>query len=248
MFTKEPGTLLKGVLLAAFLQAAVLAQPPATRSETLYSDSIQPLFEKNCLPCHGPQTRSAGFDLSTRAGLLRGGEHGAAIVPGDPKASLLYKLVSHEAEPHMPMKGDRLPQESIDRIADWIKAGAPSEPADDAKLASFRTNIKPLLEAKCVNCHNSKIKRSGFDLSTREALLRGGDTGPAVSPGDAASSALFKRISHLMQPGMPFGGQKLPDAAIGPGGGEGPRPPDGTVHGRRPQLADRRREVRYQRS
>jgi len=194
----------KALALAAFLQFAAFAQ--------LYDEQIRPVFEKSCLPCHGPQTKSGGLDLSTKDGLLKGGEHGPAIVAGDAKASLLYKLVSHEAEPHMPYKGDRLPQETIDRIAEWIKAGAPFEPAADSAL--FRNQIKPILEANCVRCHNSQIRRSGFDLSTREALLRGGDTGAVIVPGDAKSSVLYKRISHLEQPGMPFGGQKLPDAAI----------------------------------
>jgi hypothetical protein len=194
----------KTLALAALFQFAALGQN--------YNDSIRPVFEKSCLPCHGPQNKSAGLDLSTRDGMLHGGEHGPAVVPGDSKASLLYKLVSHEAEPHMPYKGDRLPQETIDRIADWIKAGATFEHAADPAL--FRSQIKPLLEANCVRCHNSQIKRSGFDLSTREALLRGGDTGAVIVPGDAKSSALYKRVSHLVQPGMPFGGQKLPDTAI----------------------------------
>ncbi len=194
----------KALTLFIFLQFAAYGQ--------LYNEQIRPVLEKSCLPCHGPQTRSGGLDLSTRDGLLQGGEHGPAIVAGDAKASLLYKLVSHEVEPHMPYKGDRLPQETIDRIADWIQAGAPFEQAAASNV--FRTQIKPLLEANCVRCHNSQVKRSGFDLSTREALLRGGDTGAVIVPGDAKSSVLYKRISHLEQPGMPFGGQKLPDAAI----------------------------------
>jgi len=189
----------KALALFTFLHVAAFGQ-------------IQAVFEKNCLPCHGPQTKSSGLDLSTKDALLKGGEHGPAIVSGDPKASLLYKLVSHEAEPHMPYKGDRLPQETIDRIGEWIKAGAPFEPAAD--LGLFRKQIKPILEANCVRCHNSQNRRSGFDLSTRESLLRGGDTGAVIVPGDAKSSVLYKRISHLEQPGMPFGGQKLPDAAI----------------------------------
>ncbi len=214
MSSKDADKLIRMGVLTALLQLALLAQPPATPAEKLYSDYIQPVFQKTCRPCHGPQSKSAGLDLSTPESLLRGGEHGPAIVPGDPKTSLLYKLVAHEADPHMPLKGDRLPQESIDRIAEWIKAGAPVEQAANAELASFRKTIKPLLEANCVKCHNSQIRRSGFDLSTREALLRGGDTGPVVTPGDARSSVLYKRIAHLEQPGMPFGGQKLPDAAI----------------------------------
>src|SRR5579864_3027887 len=213
MSATDSETVLKTVALAALLHVAAFGQQPAP-SEEIYADSIRPVFEKTCLSCHGPQTKSSGLDLSTRDGLLKGGEHGPAVVPGDPKASLLYKLVSHEAEPHMPYKGARLPQETIDLIADWIKAGATFEPADTQRLALFGKNIKPLLEANCVRCHNSQIRRSGFDLSTREALLRGGDTGAVIVPGDAKSSELYKRISHLVQPGMPFGGQKLPDAAI----------------------------------
>src|SRR5580700_7888514 len=134
----------KSITLAVLLQVAAHGQ--------LYND-VRSVFEKSCLPCHGPQTRSAGLDLSTREELVKGGEHGPAIVPGDPKASLLYKLVSHQADPHMPYKADRLPQESIDLIADWIKAGAPFDQAAKAELASFGTEIKPLLEANCVRCH-----------------------------------------------------------------------------------------------
>ena len=193
----------KALSLLAILQTAAFSQ--------VYNEQIRPVFEKSCVSCHSSKTKSGGLDLSTKDGLLKGGEHGPAIVAGDAKASLLYKLVSQEAEPHMPYKGDRLPQETIDRIAEWIKAGAQFEAAD---TALFRTQIKPLLEANCVRCHNSQIKRSGFDLSTRESLLRGGDTGAVVTPGDAKSSVLYRRISHLEQPGMPFGGQKLPDAAI----------------------------------
>lgn len=195
----------KPLTLAILLQAAALGQ--------LYTD-VRPVFEKACLACHGPQSKSSGLDLSTRDALLKGGEHGPAIVPGDPKASLLYKVVSYQAEPHMPYKSDRLPQETIDRIAEWIKAGAPFEETAGTEVSLFRTEIKPLLEANCVRCHNPRIKRSGLDLSTREALLRGGDTGPVIVPGDAKSSVLCKRVSQAEQPGMPFGGQKLPDAAI----------------------------------
>jgi len=194
----------KTLALSALLQFGAFPQT--------YNEQIKPIFEKTCLPCHGPQTKSGGLDLSRSDGLLKGGEHGPAIVAGDPKASLLYKLVSHDAEPHMPYKSARLPQETIDLIAAWIKAGAPFEQPPD--LALFRKNIKPLLEANCIRCHNSQLKRSGFDLSTREALLRGGDTGAVIVPGDAKSSVLYKRISHLEQPGMPFGGQKLADTAI----------------------------------
>src|SRR5713226_3568719 len=104
MFQSNPARHLKTIALV-LLPVAALAAPG---TEKLFTDSIRPVFEKSCLPCHGPQTKSAGLDLSTRDGLVRGGAHGAAVVPGDPKASLLYKLVAQEAEPHMPYKSDPL--------------------------------------------------------------------------------------------------------------------------------------------
>src|SRR5579872_6481411 len=203
-------TLVKALALAVIPIAAL----PAPGPEKLFSESIRPVFEKSCLPCHGPQTKSAGLDLSTRDGLLRGGARGASVVPGDPKGSLLYKLVAQEAEPHMPYKSDPLPKETIDRIAEWIKAGAPYEENADAGVALFREHVRTVLETNCVKCHNAQLKRSGLDLTTHEALLRGGDTGPVVVPGDAKSSVLYRRVSHMEQPAMPFGGQKLPDGAI----------------------------------
>src|SRR5579863_6300327 len=117
MSHSHSGTLLKTITLVLIPFAAL----PAPGTEKLFTDSIRPVFERSCLPCHGPQTKSSGLDLSTRDGLLHGGARGAAVVPGDPNASLLYKLVAQEADPHMPYKSDPLPKETIDRIAEWIK-------------------------------------------------------------------------------------------------------------------------------
>src|SRR5581483_9955902 len=121
MFTREVRTFFAGFALSAFLGIPACAQQTTAPAGNLYSDYVQPVFQKSCLPCHGPEAKSAGLDLSTREGLLHGGEHGAVIQPGDAGASLLYKVVAHEAEPHMPLKSARLPQEQIDRIAEWIK-------------------------------------------------------------------------------------------------------------------------------
>ena len=46
-------------------------------------------------------------------------------MPGNAKESLLYKLVSHAREPHMPFQGKKLPDETILHIAAWIDNGAP---------------------------------------------------------------------------------------------------------------------------
>ncbi len=85
----------------------------------------------------------------------------------------------------------------------------PSAPAD-----VYRTTIQPILTANCLACHNSKMKQGGFDLSTREALLKGSEHGKVVIPGNSSDSQLYKVVAHVSDPGMPFKGKKLPDASI----------------------------------
>jgi hypothetical protein len=113
-----------GVLGAATSDTAFLADDVGSAS-SLFSADIRPLLEKVCLNCHSAEDMASGLDLSTRDALLRGGERGPAVSPGKPHESLLYKAIAHEAEPHMPFKAGRLPQSTIDRVGEWIAAGAP---------------------------------------------------------------------------------------------------------------------------
>ena len=76
------------------------------------------------MPCHGGEKTKAGFDLTTHAALLRGGESGAAVVLGRPELSLFQRMITHEEEPGMPHKKDKLPEAEIAIIAAWIRDGA----------------------------------------------------------------------------------------------------------------------------
>src|SRR5258708_38456816 len=73
----------------------------------------------------------------------------------------------------------------------------------------FAKQIRPILETQCVECHGGKATKHGLDLTTREGLLRGGDGGPAIVPGKATESLLYRRITHADEPGMPFKRDKL---------------------------------------
>ncbi len=55
--------------------------------------------------------------------------------------------------------------------------------------------VRPMLRARCSSCHNSERRRGMLDLSTYATTLEGGETGPAISPGDAGSSELYHRIT-----------------------------------------------------
>jgi len=81
-------------------------------------------------------------------------------------------------------------------------------------LAVFKTHVKPIIEAKCLRCHGGKKVEADFDLSDREGLLKGGQTGVAVVPGKSRESQLVKLIQHAKEPHMPEASPKLADAAI----------------------------------
>jgi mono/diheme cytochrome c family protein len=67
---------------------------------------------------------------------------------------------------------------------------------DPSKPEFYTARVKPILTANCGNCHLNHNRRGGFNLDTREALLRGGKDGSVLVPGDPANSLLVKLIRH----------------------------------------------------
>src|SRR5262245_6608259 len=79
------------------------------------------VLARRCLPCHGPQTKVAGLDLSTREGALRGGGRGPALKPSATNETLLLARVEKgEMPPSAP-----LPLEEKETLRRWIEQGAP---------------------------------------------------------------------------------------------------------------------------
>ncbi len=70
-----------------------------------------------------------------------------------------------------------------------------TQPAAAGKSVDFAGEIKPLLEASCAKCHAKGRDKGGFSMETREAFLRGGDTGTAAVPGKSAESYVVELLS-----------------------------------------------------
>ena len=66
--------------------------------------------------------------------------------------------------------------------------------------------VAPILE-KCVTCHGGSQQMGSLDLRTAESLRKGGKSGPAVIPGNAEQSRIYRRITGREEPAMPFGGK-----------------------------------------
>ena len=69
----------------------------------------------------------------------------------------------------------------------------------------FSHEIRPIMERTCWNCHSDQVQSSGLDLTSRDAALTGGARGPAIIPGNADDSRLFRQIAGLEGPSMPLG-------------------------------------------
>ena len=66
-------------------------------------------------------------------------------------------------------------------------------PAQQAAL--YESAIKPLLTARCYACHGVLKQEAGLRLDTVALILQGGDSGPAIAPGDAEHSLLLERLT-----------------------------------------------------
>ena len=61
-----------------------------------------------------------------------------------------------------------------------------------------------VLKQKCFQCHSDTVQMANLNLASREAMIKGGDKGSALTPGNAEASRLYRRISGLELPKMPM--------------------------------------------
>ena len=69
---------------------------------------------------------------------------------------------------------------------------------DEAQIEFFEAKVRPLLVKRCYKCHGPDAKKleGGLSLATRNATVTGGDTGPAIEPGNAKKSLLIDAINY----------------------------------------------------
>jgi mono/diheme cytochrome c family protein/uncharacterized membrane protein len=99
----------------------------ASANGSFYDAHIDPIFDANCVSCHGPRKSSGGLRLDSYAQLMRGGKNGPVIVSGKPEASLLLTRVTlppgHKG--FMPAEGKPpLKPQEIAWIKAWVQQGA----------------------------------------------------------------------------------------------------------------------------
>ncbi len=95
-----------------------------------------------------------------------------------------------------------------------VAGAADQADADQAGINFFENKIRPVLAANCYKCHSADAKKvkAGLLLDTRDGIRKGGETGPAIVPGDVKKSLLLSAIRHDELEMPPD--KKLPDQVI----------------------------------
>ena len=198
-----------------------------------FTKDVAPVLVEHCGRCHVDKT-TGGFTMPTYEGLMKGSRAGVVLFAGDPEGSPLIEAM---ASGTMPPSGNKVPEEKINAIKAWVKAGAkfdaedpkanlrvlvggpdakPPEPpkpvevmeATGKESVSFANDIAPILVANCNGCHYGGNRPSGgLNFTNFAGLLRGGMTGPAIEPKKGPESLLVKKLLGQAGQRMPAGGR-----------------------------------------
>src|SRR5258708_20928771 len=118
---------IRAIGLATLLTLPVFGAALTPAQNEFFETRIRPLLAEKCYKCHSltADKVKAGLLLDSRDGVLKVGETGPAIVPGDPDKSLLIKAIRYsDPDLQMPPK-NKLTDEQIADLVSWVKMGAP---------------------------------------------------------------------------------------------------------------------------
>ena len=193
-------------LLFAASGGAQTAQTPADGIK-LFEENVRPVLEQNCFMCHSdPERAENGLLLTTRSGLLRGGERGPAISTSEPPMSLLLQAVGYDDEQlQMPPSG-RLADADLEVIRQWVQLGAPFGGDEDelTKVAPAENefeitdadrawwSVRPLLRPEVPVVSDSDWPLNPIDNFLLVRLEAAG----LVPPPPADRRALIRRASY----------------------------------------------------
>ena len=179
---------------------------------------IQPIFQKSCIECHGPDKHKGDLRLDGKETALKGGKNGPVIVPKDAAKSDLYHRITLPASSDdvMPSKGDLLTKAQTDLIRDWINQGAVwpdgavvknTETGVEKKMADFKPGPEELKAIPVLEKSGVAIRPIALNVNWKEATFRSLGTNAT----DAVISPL-KDVVGLVD--LNLAGTRITDAGL----------------------------------
>jgi hypothetical protein len=186
--------------------------PPPTAGNIDFPRDIQPILTRSCLSCHGSTKQKSGLRLDNGADALKGGNSGAAIVPGDSAKSRLIHLVAGlEAELKMPPNGKALTAAEVGRLRAWIDQGAkwPASlvlKSDSTSAVDKHWAYEPIRRPKLPRVSGSAWVQNPIDAFVRARL-----EAENIQPNREADRATLIRRLSLDLLGLPPSPQEVDD-------------------------------------
>jgi mono/diheme cytochrome c family protein len=204
-----------------------------------FTKDVAPIFQARCRNCHVGNGNSGNLSLNSYAAMGRGGKSGALLIPKNPQRSLLMaRLVNPQnrmPRNGQPLTNEQLmtinkwiaqgapfdgenPQTALADLGKSLTkpaAGGPPQPAPTISVAtgnekvSFVKDIAPTIVNLCGRCHGGNNPRSGLSLATFAGMMKGGDSGRVVIPGNLEGSRLWRLVGAGDQPRMPQGRARI---------------------------------------
>ncbi|MCB1207626.1 MAG: hypothetical protein KDN18_25465, partial [Verrucomicrobiae bacterium] len=176
----------------ASLSYGAQESPDALPETVSYYKDIRPVFQAKCQGCHQPAKSKADYIMTEVAGLIKGGESGAAVVPGKPDESYLLELVvaaPGEKRPEMPPKEEPLSDYEVSLVKKWIGQGAKDDTPENARQQYTMENppryaVPPVVMSMDYSPDGSLLAVAGF----HEVLVHKSD-----------GSGLVKRLVGLSE-------------------------------------------------
>ena len=137
------------VHLLSVASGAILGGEAKAAEFDFFEKKIRPVLAEHCYECHSVESEKSkgGLLLDSREATLRGGDSGAAVVPGKPDESLLLTAISHrDPDLEMPPKKDQLPNSVIGDFEKWIRQGA-ADPRDESAVGKIADQAPVTIEA-----------------------------------------------------------------------------------------------------
>ncbi|MBM4005140.1 MAG: DUF1553 domain-containing protein [Planctomycetes bacterium] len=165
------------ILICAF---AVLGGQEISAYAADLPPSVAALFKARCVKCHGPIAPKAGLDLSTAAGVARGGESGTAITVGKPDQSLLWGRVEAGEMPPT----DELSDAEKRLLREWILEGSVGLESREGGHWAFQPLTRPAFPTlrewgRARNAVDHPIQ-ARLEAHARQVLQPGPDADPRV--------------------------------------------------------------------
>jgi hypothetical protein len=172
----------------------------ADERDDFFETKIRPVLINSCLRCHGELKSSGELRVDSRDALMKGGESGPAIIPGNPVESRLIQAIQrHEDVSAMPPEKEKaLRPEQIASFIAWVKDGA-NWPAATARFEVARHwAFEPIRDAAIPDVQDKKWIATSID-----AFIRAKQEAAGVQPAPAASKQALIRRATFDLTGLP---------------------------------------------